>query len=87
MINRISAPVPLASEALSLLGDATWIRTSGRNVSERSPTDSFSSTPVKQSPPSSELCDKLHLTPRQKQMCVQGGDGLPEALLEGQFVN
>lgn len=41
-------------------------------------------TTVKATSTSAEaLCDKLHLTPRQKQMCVQGGDGLAETLLEG----
>jgi hypothetical protein len=36
---------------------------------------------------SADLCDQLHLTARQKQMCVQGGDGLAETLLEGQLAH
>ena len=85
---RISAPVPLAVEALSLLGDGGWTRNAGRNVSERHPTSSTHSvgtSTAKQSSnhQSAELCDQLHLTARQKQMCVQEGEGLAETLLEG----
>lgn len=31
---------------------------------------------------SSELCRKLHLTSHQRQLCLQGGDGLAEVLLD-----
>ena len=90
---RISAPVPLSAEALSLLGDVSaWSRSTNRNVSERpSPSNSPNSGNgmiVKQSSnhqQSVDLCDQLLLTPRQKQMCVQGGDGLAETLLEGSY--
>jgi hypothetical protein len=92
---RISAPVPLSAEALSLLGDApAWTRSTNRNVSERSSSSHSTANgggingmaTIKQPSnhqQSADLCDQLHLTPRQKQMCVQGGDGLAETLLEG----
>nr|CAH0097981.1 unnamed protein product [Daphnia galeata] len=90
----ISAPVPLSAEAFSLLGDApAWTRSTNRNVSERSSSSHSTANgggingmaTIKQpsnSQQSADLCDQLHLTPRQKQMCVQGGDGLAETLLE-----
>ena len=98
---RISSAVPLIAEALNL-GDAAVpsgkmiYTTSGKNVSERSPSSSHNPSSnnygqmatlpaVKQSnhQQSAELCDKLNLTPRQKQMCVRGGEGMAETLLEG----
>ena len=96
-IYRISSAVPLIPEAL-ILGDATnptaWsggkmtTTTAGKNVTERSFSSngpSVTSLGSKQSnhQHSAELCDKLNLTPRQKQMCVRGGEGMAETLLEG----
>lgn len=60
----------------------------GKNVTERSPSSNgplVTPSGSKQSnhQHSAELCDKLNLTPRQKQMCVRGGEGMAETLLEG----
>ena len=82
----------MPEEALTLLGDASWTRSTGRNVSERSsPTQNThvtnsvgTVTKSLNSYQAADLCDQLNLTPRQKQMCVQGGEGLAETLLEGQ---
>ncbi|XP_032790981.2 protein Wnt-9a [Daphnia magna] len=86
----ISAPAPLSVEALSLPEDvAGSARPSQRNVSEwQSPpnvANNANGVIAKQpnnQQQSADLCDQLHLTPRQKQMCVQGGDGLAGTLLE-----
>ncbi len=88
---RISAPVALPAEALNPVEDASWARSASRNASERLPLPqntqamNYMGTTAKAptSFHSAELCDRLELTPRQKQMCVQGGEGLAETLLEG----
>lgn len=81
-------------EALSLPEDvAGSARPSQRNVSEwQSPpnvANNANGVIAKQpnnQQQSADLCDQLHLTPRQKQMCVQGGDGLAGTLLEGLYL-
>lgn len=82
----------MPSEALSI-GDtaASWAKSTGSNnhvnqvgsLNERSSTTGKTVGMSKSSSPSVGNCDKLHLTPRQKQLCVQGGDGLAETLFEG----
>lgn len=79
---------------LNLQGDAAALaRPSNRNVSEwplpPNEANSANGAMAKQSTnqlQSVDLCDQLHLTPRQKQICLQGGDGLAETLLEGRWL-
>ena len=65
---RISSVDPMLMETLQSIRLPVW-----RNESK---------SPVMVKKHSSELCKKLHLTSHQRQLCLQGGDGLAEVLLE-----
>merc|ERR1712071_352028 len=68
---RISSADPLLVQSLR---EAAMRSTTWRNASQSSAELEGKS--------SAQLCAKLFLTRRQRHMCLQGGDGLPQVLFE-----